>query len=171
MSFMPLFPHAALIRKLVYQNIFELESYADRNSYRSSPDSQNFRVKASLLAEEFGPPWCVTSSLLSFLGPAGGSFLAELPPHGGRRRNLTFERQTLTLARENRVIISFLPAETSLCLVSLRSKATFHRKSITLCTGWTKIFSTSLNFFINFLTNNYLTIKLLLTSYIRVSTT
>jgi hypothetical protein len=31
MSFMPLFPHAALIRKLgVYQNIFDVESYADR---------------------------------------------------------------------------------------------------------------------------------------------
>jgi hypothetical protein len=29
MSFMPFFPHAALIRKLVYQNIFDVESYAD----------------------------------------------------------------------------------------------------------------------------------------------
>lgn len=136
MSFMPLFPHAALIPKLVYQLSLSWKATLIGNSYRSSPDSQRLRVKASLLAEELESPWCVTSSLLSFLGPAGGCFLAELPPHGGRRRNLTFERQSLTLARENRVIISFLPAETSLCLVSLRSRTTFHRKSITLRTGW-----------------------------------
>jgi hypothetical protein len=85
----------------------------------------------------------------------------KFPPHGSRRRNLTFDRQILTLVGKDRVKISFMPAETSLCLVSLRSKATFHRKDITFWPGWTSIFSISLHFVRKNDISNYLNLRLL----------
>jgi hypothetical protein len=75
MSFMPLFPHAALIRKLVYQNIFDVESYADRKFIQIIPRFPKTPRKSLTLAEELESPRCVTSSLWVFWAPADGSFL------------------------------------------------------------------------------------------------
>jgi hypothetical protein len=99
--------------------------------------------------------------VLTIPAPGDCLFLRSFPPHGSRRRNLTFDRQILTLASKNRVVISFLPAETSLCLVSLRSKDTFPRGNITFWPGWTSMFSISLRFVQKNDISNYLNLRYL----------
>jgi hypothetical protein len=154
MSFMPLFPHAALIREPGC-NIIPLSQCGklrrQQSHARLSRGSQISRVKASLLAKGIGPR-SVRNDLTFGVSRHTQLAAAVLIPLQGiasscegstsdsRRRNLTFYRQILTLGSENRVIISFLPAETSLCLVSLRSKATFDRKNITFRTDRTSSF-------------------------------
>jgi hypothetical protein len=154
MSFMPLFPHAALIREPGC-NIIPLSQCRKlrrpQSHVRLSRGSQISRVKASLLAKGIGSRSVRNDLTLGFsrdtqLAAAVLIPLRRMPlpakvlPRESRRRNLTFYRQILTLGSENRVIISFLPAETSLCLVSLRSKATFDRKNITFRTDRTSSF-------------------------------
>jgi len=141
---MPLFPHAALILERGVIFVRSHTSCADRRTLPVYREVPNIRVKASLLSKGIaarsgrndltlrfhGRPTLPRPSVIS--GPSIASS-HQVSHREGKRRNLTFDREILTLASENRVIISFSPAETSLCLIFLRSKATFDRKNITFC--------------------------------------